>query len=80
MATTDDTRQRGAARVCPLDARSRELHDQAGQCDAVLEEPLEFAVAVGPTQVVVLTSLAERERGGCVRWKPSRLELCHAAS
>jgi hypothetical protein len=40
MATTDDTRRRWAARVCQLDAWARELHDQARQCDAVLEELL----------------------------------------
>ena len=40
MAMTDDTRRRWAARVCQLDAWSRELHDQATQCDAALEELL----------------------------------------
>jgi hypothetical protein len=37
MATADDTRRRWAARVCQLDAWSRELRDQASQFDAVLE-------------------------------------------
>jgi hypothetical protein len=36
MARTD-ARRRWAARVSQLDACSRELHDQAKQCDAVLE-------------------------------------------
>jgi len=38
MTTTDDSRRRWAARVCQLDAWSRELHDQAVRCDAALAE------------------------------------------
>jgi hypothetical protein len=36
MTRTDDTRRRWQP-VCQLDAWSSELHDQAGQCDAVLD-------------------------------------------
>lgn len=38
MSTTDETRRRWAARVCQLDAWSRELREDAEHCDAVLEQ------------------------------------------
>jgi len=38
MTTTDDSRRRWAARVCQLDAWSREPHDQATRCGAALAE------------------------------------------
>ena len=38
MSTSDETRQRWAARVCQLDAWSRELRDRAKECDATFEQ------------------------------------------
>jgi hypothetical protein len=38
MSTSDETRRRWAARVCQLDAWSRELRDRARDCDATFEQ------------------------------------------
>ena len=38
MASTDDASRRWAARVCQLDAWSRELRDHAEGCDAAFDE------------------------------------------
>jgi hypothetical protein len=38
MSTSDETRRRWAARVCQLDAWSRELQERAQDCDATFEQ------------------------------------------
>jgi hypothetical protein len=38
MSTSDETRRRWAARVCQLNAWSRELRDRAKDCDAAFEQ------------------------------------------
>jgi hypothetical protein len=38
MSTADETRRRWAARVCQLNAWSRELRDRAKDCDAAFEQ------------------------------------------
>ena len=38
MSTSDETRRRWAARVCQLDAWSRELQERAQDCDASFEQ------------------------------------------
>lgn len=38
MSTSDETRRRWAARVCQLNAWSRELRDRAKDCDATFEQ------------------------------------------
>ena len=56
MATTDDARRRWAARVCQLDAWSRELRDQARQCDAVLDELLSPSASAEVASLEPVTS------------------------
>jgi hypothetical protein len=77
MSTTDQTRRRWAARVCQLNAWSRELRDWERQ------------LAVAPARPAVLTRpcarlrrclcaarFPELWRGGRVRWDPGHPELC----
>jgi hypothetical protein len=60
MSTTDQTRRRWAARICQLNAWSRELRDRAKDCDAAFEQ----------------LDSPELWRGGRVRWDPGHPELC----
>ena len=63
MSTSDETRRRWAARVCQLDAWSRELRERAQGCDAAfgqLDSPSAGAEGVFAGTRDILSFAADR--------------------
>src|SRR2546421_533240 len=75
MSTSDETRRRWAARVCQLNAWSRELRDRAKDCNAAFEQldspssgaEVAFAGDVSSRETLAAASASANSSAGMAR-------------